>query len=287
MFASLTGKTRIALVGDSLTFASEVKYEETWGDRLEKSLGSEFQVLNFGVGGYGIDQAYLRYENDVRRWNPKIVIYGFMSGPTRRTMNVYPFLSFPTSNFPFSKPRFIIRDGELKKINVPALAPEAIFSKRLISELPFLEYDAGYKPSEWENSLYHLSYLARLFISTYPRWSAVNPNVSDEALVLINTSILKAFAQSVARSGAILIVVYFPKEMELAGPSSSLSQSKQILQEANIAYTDLTPCLLELNPPDRFLPGGHYSPQGNAAVANCLRTVVHDALAVPTFGARQ
>ena len=49
-FASPTGKTRIALVGDSFTFGEDVTYEETWGYFLEKELGSQFQVLNFGVG---------------------------------------------------------------------------------------------------------------------------------------------------------------------------------------------------------------------------------------------
>jgi hypothetical protein len=65
-FAKTAGKTRIALVGDSYTFAEEVRYEETWGYLLEKALGSEFQFLNFGVPGYGVDQAYLRYEKDAR-----------------------------------------------------------------------------------------------------------------------------------------------------------------------------------------------------------------------------
>jgi len=49
-------------VGDSFTFGQEVTYEESWGYLLEKALGSEFQVLNFGVAMYGVDQAYLRYE---------------------------------------------------------------------------------------------------------------------------------------------------------------------------------------------------------------------------------
>ena len=74
-FASPTGKTRIALVGDSFTFGEDVTYEETWGYFLEKELGSQFQVLNFGVAGYGVDQSFLRYEKDVRKWKPKIVIF--------------------------------------------------------------------------------------------------------------------------------------------------------------------------------------------------------------------
>jgi hypothetical protein len=285
-FSSFSGKTRVALMGDSYTFGQEVMYEDTWGHLLEEALGSEIQVLNFGVGGYGIDQAYLRYEKDARVWKPKIVIFGFISHDATRTMMVYPFLSLPHWNTPFSTPRFILRDGDLKLLNVPPVAPEAIFWKASISELPFLEYDPDYKQSDWEKRLYHLSYLARVFVSEFPRWSAVSPDHSDEALVSVNAAILKAFVRSAAQSGAIPIVVYFPHETEFSKPSTSLPVGKRVLHEAGIAYIETTPCLLKLKPTDRFVPSGqHYSPQGNAAVANCLRTVVNAALAAP--GARQ
>jgi hypothetical protein len=278
-FAKFPAKTRIALVGDSHTFGHEM-YEDTWGFLLEKGLGSEFQVLNFGVGAYAVDQVYLRYEKDVRKWNPKIVIYVLTSHAVMRSMFVYPFLTFPTFNLPFSKPRFILRDGELQNMNVPSLAPETIFSKGSISELPLLEYDYGYKQSDWEKSLLHHSYLARLFVAKFPRWSAVSPDVSEEALVSVNVALLKAFVQSAAQSGTIPLMVYFPEVNEVARPSSSLPIGKRVLQKADIAYTDLTPCLLELNAADRYVLSGHYlSLQGNAAVANCLLTVVKKALA--------
>lgn len=52
---------------------------------------------------------------------------------------------------------------------------------------------------------------------------------------------------------------------------------------SDVAHIDLTPCILELNPADRLTPSGtHYSPQANAAIANCLYEGVNEALAVPT-----
>ncbi len=281
-FAKDAGRTRIALVGDSFTFSQDVTYEDSWGYRLEKASGLEFQVLNFGVPGFGIDQAYLRYEKDVRKWKPKIVIFGFIADDFIRTMTVYPFIKYPGWNLPFSKPRFILRDGDLKRINVPPLAAEAIFSRGSISELPFLEYEGSYKQSNWEKSLLHLSFLARFFVSVFPGWSEVNPDVSVEALVLVNAAILKDFVRSAAQTGAIPIVVYFPSKNEYTRPNLPLPIVKQVLHEADIAYTDLSSCLLELNPADRFNPKGyHYSPQGNAAVANCLLNVVNEALTSP------
>ncbi len=279
-FARSEGGTRIALIGDSHTFGEDVKYEETWGYFLEKELGPEFQVLNFGVSGYGLDQMFLRYEKDIRRWKPRIVIFGFTSHDTERTMFVYPFISFPEWDMPFSKSRFILRDGELANINAPAPAPEAIFSRASIVNLSALEYHRGYTQSDWERRFYHLSYLARLFVSWVPRWTIEHSDVSEKALVTVNASILKAFTRSTMEAGAIPLIIYFPNKEELEKGNSPVTNGKRALQEAGIAYTDLTSCLLPLNAADLYVPAHrHYSSQGNAVVANCLHKVVNEALA--------
>ncbi|MDH5194839.1 MAG: hypothetical protein OEW32_14225, partial [Nitrospira sp.] len=113
-FAKTSTKTRIALVGDSFTFGDNVVYEESWGYLLEKALGPEFEVLNFGVSGYGVDQAYLRYEKDVRSWHPKVVIFGLISDDVERSLRLYHSIMASRAGwgeFPFAKPRFVLRDG--------------------------------------------------------------------------------------------------------------------------------------------------------------------------------
>lgn len=283
-FAKLTEKTRIALVGDSYTFGEDVAYEDTWGYLLEKALGSEFEVLNFGVPGYGVDQAYLRYEKDVREWKPKVVIFSFISHDIERTMTVYTSLNYPEWDMPFSKSRFILIDGDLKKLNVPPLAPEAIFSRGSISELPFLEYDRGYRQGDWRQSFFHHSYLVRAFVTWFRPSEAGTLDVSDEALVSVNASILKAFVRSAEQNAAAPVVLYHPKKEFADGPSLPLSLGKRVLQEAGLVYTEPTSCLLELDLADWFILGGHYTSQGNAAVAKCLLNVVRQALAQTSAG---
>src|SRR5690348_10974780 len=46
--------------GDSMTYGAEVKDDEAWVHLLSELLGCN--IRNFGVGGYGLDQAALRYE---------------------------------------------------------------------------------------------------------------------------------------------------------------------------------------------------------------------------------
>jgi len=284
-FAKVGDKARIALAGDSFTFGEDVKYEETWGHFLEKELGSGFQMLNFGVSGYGLDQIFLRYDKDIRMWKPKVVIFGFISHDVERTMFVYPFLSFPEWNMPFAKSRFILHEGELKNINVPTFTPQTIFSRGAITELASVEYHKGYKRSDWEKGLYDVSYLSRAFMTWFPRWEPVAPDASDEALVSVNSAIVKAFTRLAMQDGTIPLVVYFPNKEELEGARAPRTIGKRVLDRAAISYIDLTSCLLKLDADDRFGPlSRHYSSRGNAAVAECLVNDVRQALTQSTVG---
>jgi hypothetical protein len=286
-FAKTSAKTRIVLVGDSFTFGDNVAYEESWGYLLEKALGPEFEVLNFGVTGYAVDQAYLRYEKDVRSWHPKLVIFGFTSDDVERSMRLYH--SAMTSRegwgeFPFAKPRFVLREGALTRVNVPPLTPEALYSKGSLAELPALEYDRGYQPGDWQVSWIHRSYLARVILTLMPHQKTVTADTSDEALLSVNAAILQAFRRLAQTEGSIPLILYIPESnAELEGPPHPLPKGRQVLQKAGIPYADPTPCVRSLPPAERFVPGGwHWSPQSNAQVAKCMSKAVREAL-VPSL----
>ena len=272
------GKLDIALVGDSFTFGEEVPYEESYGYHLEQMLGAPFRVLNFGVPGYGLSQMFLRYNKDVRAWNPKISIFGFISGDLRRTLWAYPFLGSPRWGNPYSKPRFILREEGLTNINTPTLPSESIFSVESISELPFIQYQKEYDPSEWERHFYHRSYLIRLLLSWPDSSHDERDETFEETLRSINASLLQAFVIAAKQAGSIPLLLYLPVEDELNGPSRQ-PLAKQVLNQTGLAYVDPTPCLLEINPSDRFAPGnGHYASQGNRAIAKCLLPVIQRVL---------
>ena len=279
---TVDGKTQIAIIGDSFTFGDEVRYEETWGYHLDQLLGEKFQVLNYGVPGYGLGQTLLRYEKDVARSNPNVVILGFIDDDLFRTMTVYPFLHAPSWTGLVAKPRFAIQGGKLTIIKECHHDIEQFFSAGSVSELPFLEYDRAYQASDWERRWYHISYLARLFISLGSSASVLTTEVSDEALVSVNAALLKRFAESVISRGAVPLIIYFPNLNNFNQRSSYSFLAKRVLQEAGLPYLDPTACLLEVPLSIRFQPGGHYTAQGNAAVAKCLVDAVREALGKPS-----
>lgn len=75
---------RVAVLGDSFTEARQVDYGERYTEHLaaelERCLGAEVEVLNFGVAGYGTGQQWLLWRRVVKVYRPDLVILGFYYG---------------------------------------------------------------------------------------------------------------------------------------------------------------------------------------------------------------
>jgi hypothetical protein len=121
----------ILAVGDSFTYGDEVNDNETWAAVLEEILN--VRVLNAGVPAYGIDQAFLRAELLLDKYDPGIVILSFISDDFSRTEYSY---------YPYGrgwKPYFEYENSSLVLRNVPVpheSAPPRSF--------PALRYALGY-----------------------------------------------------------------------------------------------------------------------------------------------
>lgn len=262
-------RTRIALIGDSFTFGLEVRYEETWGQELERALGPGVEVLNFGVDGYGVDQAYLRYQRDVVPWHPDIVILGVINDDLRRTMCVYGFLCFPGFEMPFPKSRFVMAGDSLQRVNAPLPQPESLFVQRAITDLPFIAHDASFDRGEWDWRFYDHSYAIRLVLAKFHRWPTPGPTVTEDAERRVNGAIIQAFEQLARQNGSKPLVVFFPSLTAFLPESHSAPIAEQTLHAAKIPYLDMTDCVRQVPAAQRFVTL-HYSAATNAAIARCL-----------------
>jgi hypothetical protein len=277
-FAGTVAPTVIAAVGDSFTFGLDGSFEETWGFYLERALGRTHSVLNFGVDGFGVDQAYLRYTRDARPWRPAVSIFGFIDHDLSRTLSVYPFISFPTWGMPFTKPRFVLDGGVLRLLNVPLLAPHEIITTPSVGDLPFVAKDPGYWAEEWQWRSAYSSSLLRFVISRFPRWR--RPDDFAERVAL-NTAILRAFAQRTLADGSVPLVVYFPSRGDFHGDNrSEKDEVLAALSEVGVQHLDLTECIARAGGEAAFRPDhGHYTAAANAAAAQCILPSVKAALA--------
>jgi hypothetical protein len=221
-----SGVLRIALFGDSFTHGDDVPVGDSWGAVLESHLnrnGVPAEVLNFGVGGYGIDQALLRYTQQGKSFAPDLVILGFAPENLKRNLNLVRPLYDPRSGLPFAKPRFILREDGITLINVPVLPPEELAGTlRDFETWDLWRHEYFYDPADFRGAWWQHSKLlaSAATLSSGDR----DPWLTKRILFLdggeeqqLGWMIISAFSQEVAASGAEFRIVHLPShpEMEL------------------------------------------------------------------------
>jgi hypothetical protein len=101
---------RIVCYGDSFSFCRQVNDNETWPWYLSGL--SNTGVLNFAVGNYGLDQALLRMDREIKKYPSPITIMGVVPSTIVRILCVWKHYNEFGNVFGF-KPRFDIIDGKL------------------------------------------------------------------------------------------------------------------------------------------------------------------------------
>lgn len=71
--ARIPGRTRIVMLGDSITFGYGVRDGETFSAVME-ALDPRLEVVNLGVQGYGTDQELLKLEREGLAYAPDVVV---------------------------------------------------------------------------------------------------------------------------------------------------------------------------------------------------------------------
>lgn len=267
------GITRIALFGDSFVAGDEVSADETWAVALEHCLNennSVVEVLNFGVSAYGMDQAYLRYLEIGQAFEPDIVIFGFQPGDMHRNMTA--FRPLVGGSLPFSKPRYIIEDEQLRLLNQPAIAPDALidvyqnFDSHSLVQYEIL-YDDQYQDRWWSNSrlLSLVSYLLRdeRYISIYDEYTEQSQFAS------LAMSIIDNFVQDVENDSSQFIIVHLPPRPiieTIVADETSLSYAFMLNEfEERFPVIDISHIFIN-NLDQHWMPGGHYSAEANLLV---------------------
>ena len=103
----------ILCCGDSFTFCRQVNDDETWENYLSKLENTN--VLNFGVGNYGIDQSFLRLKREYHKNKTKFVIIAVVPDTISRIMSTWKHYYEYGNTFAF-KPRFVIHNNELELV---------------------------------------------------------------------------------------------------------------------------------------------------------------------------
>ena len=114
-------KIRIICSGDSFTHGDGVDNEHTWCQQLT-SIDNHLETINVGQSGYGIDQAYLWYMRDGKKFEHNIQIFAFVIDDFYRMEN-------SRYNGLYSKPILKLINNELEVKNIPVSIYPYLFPK--------------------------------------------------------------------------------------------------------------------------------------------------------------
>ena len=129
---SLPTTKKILAYGDSFVFGADVTEKESFPHQL--SLMIDDTVENFGVGGYGPDQAIIRLERHLQSGKQSnLVILGMPSENIARVVNVIRRLYIPLEGVHFAKPIFVKEGGQWRLVNdVPKWPPTTESLQKLL-----------------------------------------------------------------------------------------------------------------------------------------------------------
>jgi len=274
------GVLRIACFGDSFTYGAEVRDHECWPYYLERSWDGA-EVPNFGVGGFGTDQALLRYRREGRALGARVVLMGMLVENIGRNVNVYRPLWYPASGTCVTKPRFELADGRLELVPNPYPTRAALVAA--IEDGSVLAMARAHDYWAARPSLGPLRYsgLARMLAGYLAyRERDVNRIWShpEREPFQVTLAILESFHREALADGAELAgVLIFPRQADLedlAAGDRFWQAGLDRLDRAGVPWLDLADPLLEAwraaDDVDHLYQGGHLSPEANAIAARAI-----------------
>lgn len=213
------GVFRVSMFGDSFIAGFDADLKDSLVPQVEQALrggGIDAEVLNFGIGGFGFDQAYLYYNRDGGRFQTDVVVQGLQMENVGRDVTLFRIVAFPTTGIPFSKPRYVQRGGKLELINRPTVPPEEIAGTLAnFHRWPLSRYEPAYT-DKYRRHWYTPSKLICVLVDG---WKARQAAGRDEIRELstpngeamdITVKLLEQYRDEVERSGKPFVLLYLP-----------------------------------------------------------------------------
>jgi hypothetical protein len=244
------GRRRIAMFGESFIYGEEVADGDEFAAQLEQ-LDPSLEVLNFGVSGYGTDQALMHYLQDGVGQHAEVACIGVMLENIVRNVSRLTRLRNPYVKGLGIKPRLRWVDGQLLEVPSPYPSESAVCEAVLAGTLPddVRAFDAfaelPYDSWIWKSSL------ARLYMG----WSGSRARDyrrawRDEAgeAFQVTLAILSEFDARARADGAsrTLVIIFPPKEdlaLHLDGGDIFWSGLERALSSRGIESLDVSPAL--------------------------------------------
>jgi len=235
-------KLRILILGDSFTFGDEVSDDETYSFYLQEML-PQAEIINMGAHGYGHDQMLILLKEEGIKYQPDIVILGFLGLDMSRNL-----LSFRD----FAKPRFVLERGRLKLTGVPVPSPEEIL--------------------EWDWARPRIIDIFSLLSHSVKKFTGIQKQEMRD----VTTAILKEMINVIESAHATPILEYLPRGKEITNKAAKTEDEAYLfsicqLNDKARCFSARPQFTAKIEKGKCFKFGGHWDPAGHMVVAEAIR----------------
>jgi hypothetical protein len=265
----------IATFGDSFTFGAEVNDDNTWQYYL--SILQKHYVANYGVNGYGTDQALLRYKEKLDEGlRPTFAILGIYEENFKRVLNRFrPFYKTYTGlKLGFKPMAYLDQSGNLSFL--PSALDKEVWDRsqliKLIETSRKNDFWASYRPKkEFPFSANILRAVYLKICKSYPPIPTCNSSKEPDWNSLSVKSIMKALIREFVHSSndhnvqPVILFLSFGKHSPYSSFVAEIREEyhKQDVRIIDSMEANFNPTKVRLKP-----NAGHLSPYGNEVVAN-------------------
>ena len=266
-----TGIVQVAFFGDSFTENTLLPVQYSFTEPLDYLLNvvgqDRFNVLNFGVDGYGTEQSYLQYIG-FKETNLDYVFYLFCFNDIEDISNTRLFFldaSGKLTNMAANQVHFLLQI--LSKLHVTYLILE--MSKTL--SVTWAEFSRDVQSD---------------LLTRYRRDTAIGFSDADQQESLrIFAAVLRRWKAAVEAAGGAFHVVFLPMDAE-ANYDVSLKARRVVEQDVGAQTVDLLACAEERIPgfkyeTIRFRNDAHWNEAGNMLAARCLYRIIERSSELP------
>ena len=292
-------KPLIVSFGGSYVFCRQVKDGETWQEQISKN--KKFNILNYGVGNYGADQALLRYKSTKFKKDTKIAIIGIVPEHISRVQSEWKHYS-EFGNIHAFKPKFYLKNNklilkknslsantkikEIQKITNKLEKTDRFYSEKFVKNIFSFPYTFRFLSNlKFNLKIFSIYYLYKndlnkrkdLFLKTVMKRNILEAHnfYNEEYSKNLFSSILKEFKLTALRNNHIPVVVIFPMLLDIKNYKTNVHYKNffkgPISKE--LPVLDLTKNFENKNLNKFFtneIYGNHLTPHGNKYVSKII-----------------
>jgi hypothetical protein len=281
----------ISSYGDSFTNCAEVQDNETWQTFLASFLKQN--VLNYGVNGYGADQALLLFASHKNSLTP-IVMLCIYPENINRVVNVYRTFYICDDPLSLTKPRFVLSNGTIRFMENPIRSIEAIeklsdpsfvaeigshdYWYQLGQRLPGLGFPFSYSLFQWRRMLGTSikASLCRQLRGIVPPTFNQDLYQEPEPLAIMCHIVDRFFSLALERNQYPIVVIIphtdYVREVLETGASRT-DPLLDYMKRRDFFYMDLVRAMVDLTPTMHQLESwyrGHATAEGNSVTAHLI-----------------